>query len=116
MTSVRRTYAYLIAFAGLGMLAVASANLLQVFVDVLLQSPVLGTGNSVRDVVSRYVAVGLVGLPVWLVHWWWIERWVRDPEERASTLRRLYIYVVLAIAMVVTAYSVREAIRVALQS
>src|SRR5207302_5395006 len=51
-------------------------------------------------------AAALVGLPVWLVHWLWIQRTARaDPGERASTLRRLYLYAVLAGAALATAVS-----------
>jgi Domain of unknown function (DUF5671) len=114
--TVRRTYAYLLAFAGLTMVVLGSANLLQVLVDVVFQSPLLGTGNYVRDTVSRYVAIVIVGLPVWLIHSWWIERWLASLDERASTLRRLYLYVVLAVTAVVAAYSLTEALRIALQT
>ena len=41
MTTIRRTYAYLLGFAGLAMLAIALANLVQVLIDILLQSPLI---------------------------------------------------------------------------
>ena len=111
MTTIRRTYAYLLGFSGLAMLAIALANLVQVLIDVLLQSPLIRADRYVRDTVSLNAAAALVGLPVWLIHWWWIQRWARaDERERASTLRRLYVYAILAAATVFTTYSARDAV------
>jgi Domain of unknown function (DUF5671) len=109
MITIRRIYAYLLAFAGLGMLAFATANLGQLIIDLLLQTPSADTARHVRDVVALNAAAALVGLPVWLLHWRWTERWARDnPAERASTLRRLYLYVVLAAALLVLAYTTQD--------
>jgi hypothetical protein len=116
VTNIRRIYAYLLAGAGLAMFAVAAANLLQVLIDVVFQLPLTTTTSYVRDSVSRYAAVALVGLPVWLVHWRWAERWLADPEERASTLRRLYLYSVLAASALVVANSLHESLIGALGS
>jgi hypothetical protein len=114
MTTIRRLYAYLLAFAGLAMLAVGAANLGQVLVDVLLQAPLASGAGYVRDTVSLNAAAVLVGLPVWLVHWLWVERSVgRDDAERGSTLRRLYLYIVLAAAMGVMAFSAHTALSTA---
>jgi hypothetical protein len=111
MTTIRRLYAYLLAFAGLAMLAVGAANLGQVVVDVLLQAPIVSAPEYVRDAIALNAAAVLVGLPVWLIHWMWIERWLRrDDAERSSTLRRLYLYAVLAGAMSVLAVSAHAAI------
>ena len=115
MTTVRRTYLYLLAFAGLAMLSIALANLAQVLIDVALQSPVTRADRYVRDTISLNAAAALVGLPAWLLHWWWIQRLVRsDQRERASTLRRLYVYLVLASAMLVAAFAAGDSIRQAL--
>ena len=40
VTTIRRIYAYLLAFAGLAMVSLAAANLLQLLVDLALSSPV----------------------------------------------------------------------------
>ncbi len=108
MTTIRRIYAYLLAFAGLSMLAVAIANLGQVGIDLWLGTP---SAERVRDTLALNAAAALVGLPVWLLHWRWTERWARDdPRERASTLRRLYLYAVVAGAMWALAYAAHDAI------
>jgi hypothetical protein len=43
------------------------------------------------------IAVVVVGLPIFLAHWLWAQRLAgRDPEERETALRRLYLYGTLA--------------------
>jgi Domain of unknown function (DUF5671) len=112
MTTVRRTYLYLLACAGLAMWSIAVANLAQVLIDLALQSSAVRAEGYVRDTISLNAAAALVGLPAWLVHWWWIQRSARsDPRERASTLRRLYVYLVLASAMLIAASSASDALR-----
>jgi hypothetical protein len=109
VTTIRRIYAYLLAFAGLAMVSTAAANLAQVLIDVLLNAPLANTDRYVRDAVSLWGATALVGLPVWLLHWLWIQRTARaDPDERTSTLRRLYLYAVLGGAVLVLGVSIRE--------
>ena len=109
MTTIRRIYAYLLAFAGLAMVSTAAANLGQLLLDVVLQSPVATTERYVRDTASLWGATALVGLPVWLLHWLWIQRTARgDPSERSSTLRRLYLYALLGSASLVIGFSTRE--------
>src|SRR5258708_34297385 len=92
------------------MVAVAAANLAQLMIDLVLSAPLLASTQSyVRDAVSLWGATALVGLPVWLLHWLWIQRTARaDPDERTSTLRRLYLYVVLGGAFLVMSVSTRE--------
>jgi nitrogen fixation-related uncharacterized protein len=89
------------------MLAVAVANLAQVLLDVLLQPAAALSQIQVRDAVSINGSAALVGLPVWLLHWLWISRIVRGTSaERVSTLRRLYLYGLLAGATAFFARSV----------
>ncbi|MGI9147737.1 MAG: DUF5671 domain-containing protein [Chloroflexota bacterium] len=111
MTTIRRIYAYLLAFAGLAMFSTAAAHLVQLLVDVVLQSPMAAVDPYVRDTASLFAAAALVGLPVWLLHWLWIGRSVRaNPEERASTLRHLYLTAVLVGATFEMAGSARDAL------
>src|SRR5258708_26354050 len=92
------------------MVALAAANLAQLLIDAILSAPLVTSTNSyVRDSVSLWGATALVGLPVWLLHWLWIQRTARaDPDERTSPLRRLYLYAVLGGAMLVIGVAVRE--------
>jgi hypothetical protein len=48
--------------------------------------------------IAFQIAVIVITLPIYLAHWVWAERLAaRDPEERASLLRRLYLYGMLAL-------------------
>jgi hypothetical protein len=77
-----------------------------------------------RDLISLAIAVGAVGLAVWLFHWWAIERKVRLPAaaagesagesavadaaitERRSIVRSVYLWLVMALTLVPAAYLV----------
>jgi uncharacterized protein DUF5671 len=109
MTAIRRVYLYLLALAGLAMWSAAAAGLAQLVLRVLMRQLPGGQPDYIRATVSLDGAAVLVGLPVWLLHSYWIQRSARqDAHERASTLRRLYVYVVLAAAMVVLAVALNS--------
>jgi hypothetical protein len=115
VTAIRRIYIYLLAFAGLLMLVLGTANLGRVVIQVLLATPRVAGADYFREEVSRWGAAALIGLPVWLVHWWWAQRLAaRSPDERASVLRRLYLYAVLAVALIAVAAGAHDALRDAL--
>jgi hypothetical protein len=104
--AIRRIYVYLLAFAGLLMLVVGVASLGEVVLQALLSPPVAGS-TFLRDEVSRWGAAALIGLPVWLVHWSWAQRLAaRSTDERASVLRRLYLYASLAVGLFAAAAGV----------
>jgi CubicO group peptidase (beta-lactamase class C family) len=49
-----------------------------------------------RDEVSRWGAAALIGLPVWLAHWWWAQRLADSSiDERASAFLRPWPSVLL---------------------
>jgi hypothetical protein len=85
MATVRRWYIFVTATIGLHGLAWALIALLRGVLGTEGQPPVATT--------AFQIALVLVGLPIWLVHWLWAERLARaDADERASALRRLYLY------------------------
>jgi hypothetical protein len=87
------------------MLVLGVANLGEVVLQALL-SPSVGGSTFLREEVSRWGAAALIGLPVWLVHWSWAQRLAsRSTDERASVLRRLYLYASLAVGLIATAGS-----------
>src|SRR5262245_61768204 len=90
MATVRRWYIYLVCLVALQALAWAVIGLLSNMVPGRL-------GGSPLEFAGE-VAVLVISLPVFLVHWLWAQRLAgRDPEERASTVRRLYLVVNLAV-------------------
>ncbi len=87
---LRRLYLYLVSAAALGVLAVGLVLLGATVVLFVLHDP---SANYNRGALAIYSAMTLVALPVWAVHFGFAQRFaLRDPYERASALRRLYLY------------------------
>src|SRR5213080_2670705 len=102
----RRLYIYIVAAASLGMLLIGLVNLGTTGLDQLFRTTPLYSNP--RDSYAGFGAVTLVGLPVWGIHWWIAQRLARrNLDERASALRRLYLYAVLAATGVATAILAR---------
>ena len=117
MITIRRIYVYLLAFAGLLMLAGGAANLGRVLLEVLFAAPASTSASYLREEVSRWGAAAVVGLPVWLLHWWWAHRAAQaSPDEAVSALRRLFLYLVLGMAVLAGASALHEALRNALEA
>ncbi len=97
MSVIRRVYLYLLAFAGLAMLSLGVAQLGRVLLEVVDGSVLAAPERYVREEVSRWGAAALVGLLAWALHWGAAQRAApAAAAERASALRRLYLYGVLA--------------------
>ena len=89
---LRRLYLYLVSAAGLGLLAAGLALLGATALVFIFNAP-YSSDPSYRAQLAIYTAMTLVALPVWGVHFWFARRFaMRDPDERASALRRLYLY------------------------
>jgi len=87
---LRRLYLYLVSAAALGVLAVGLVLLGANIVLFVLHD--LSADYS-RGSLAIFSAMTLVALPVWAVHFGFAQRFaMRDPYERASALRRLYLY------------------------
>ena len=87
---LRRLYLYLVSAASLGLLAAGLALLGATALLVVFKDP---SADNSRTQLAIYTAMTLVALPVWGVHFWFAQRSAaRNPYERASAIRRLYIY------------------------
>jgi len=110
---LRRLYLYLVSAAALvvlaaGLAAVGATILLFAFND---QSAALSRGQ-----LAIFTAMTVVALPVWGVHFWFAQRLaVRDPFERGSALRRLYLYWTCLVASLATMYALTFALGQLLQ-
>jgi hypothetical protein len=83
MVTIRRWYVYLVCAISLQSVAWA--------VIWLLRNTLLGDGTALGT--AFQLAVIIIGLPVFLAHWWWAQRLAgRDLDERESALRRVYLY------------------------
>ncbi|MBX0329092.1 hypothetical protein K2Z83_15550, partial [Oscillochloris sp. ZM17-4] len=90
MNSVRRWYIFLVATISLQSVAWALIALLR---NVL---GVWGNSGSTAAIAFQ-VAVIVIGLPVFVIHWLWAQRLAGgDREERGASLRRLYLYTNMA--------------------
>jgi hypothetical protein len=106
MQTVRRLYLYLLSGITLGMLSVGLTLLLEVTLAALgVGHGALASGGSGdRERLSIAAALVGVGLPVWGIHWFLVERSLRPTNphadaERASIVRALYFSVVLGVLL-----------------
>ncbi len=89
MENVRRAYIYLVCLASLQGVTWAVISLLRDLVVPMLKPSLENT--------ALQIAIILVGLPVFVVHWIWAQRLAaKEEEERAALLRRVYLYGALA--------------------
>ena len=89
MSTVRRVYIYLICAISLQSFVWALIALLRNFAISRLDPNVTA--------LAFQIAVVVVGLPIFLIHWLWGQRLAgRENEEQEAGLRRFYLYATLA--------------------
>lgn len=87
---LRRLYVYLVSAAALGTLAAGLSALGFTVLMFVFNDP---NAEASRGALAGATAATLVALVVWGVHFWFARRYAhRDPAERASAIRRLYVY------------------------
>ena len=87
---LRRLYIYLVSAASLVVVAVGISGLGSTYILLFLNDP---EWQNSRTSIAVYGAATIVGLPVWAIHMWVARRFARrDPAERASAIRHLYVY------------------------
>lgn len=100
---LRRLYLYVVSAAALGLLAVGLIFLGGTLLLFVFNDP---TADSSRAQLAIFTAMSAVALPVWGVHFWFAGRFAgRDPVERASPIRRLYLYWACLVASVSAMYT-----------
>lgn len=129
MPAVQRAYFYAVALVAIHMIVLGVANVLRVAAELALDAPSGGfTGlpfvfgdvsrprELYREQVSLAIALLLVGVPAWLVHFRTAQAAARrDISERGSALRSLYVHLVVFVsALLVFGYGQR-ALRLVLQ-
>ncbi len=89
MGNVRRGYIYVACIASVDAVAWAIISLLR---------NLLAPGNyTTMESTALQIAIIVVGLPIFLVHWLWAQRLARrEVEECEAVLRRLYLYGAMA--------------------
>jgi uncharacterized membrane protein (DUF441 family) len=87
---LRRLYLYLVSAAALATLATGLSALGSTVLLFYFNDP---RAEFNRPSLAIWSATTLVALPLWAVHFWFARRFAyRDPAERASAIRRLYVY------------------------
>jgi hypothetical protein len=87
---LRRLYLYLVSAASLGVLAIGLALLGTTVLLFVFNDP---SSQYNRPELAGFTAMVLVAGPVWAIHFWFARRYaMRDAADRASAIRRLYLY------------------------
>lgn len=93
MKSIRRLYFYLVAFISIEIVLWGLVG--------LLRSVINDTVSGGADALAQALALILVGVPIFLVHWLWAQRAAaRDDDERTATLRAVFFYAILLATLI----------------
>ncbi len=93
----RRFYFYSISFIALMLVVSGITLIVMTLLDELFGEPVI-RGSTTRLAIG--LALTIVGLPLWGIHWRFVQRAVQgQPSERWSILRRLYLNVTMGVAL-----------------
>ena len=88
MKSIRRLYFYLVALISIEVVLWGLVSLLRSIVDQTI------AGGA--DALAQALALILVGVPIFLIHWLWAQRAAaRDEEEKTATIRAAFFYAIL---------------------
>jgi hypothetical protein len=93
MKSIRRLYFYLVAFISIEIVLWGLVGLLRSIVDE--------TVSGGADALAQALALILVGVPIFLIHWLWVQRAAaRDEEEKTASLRAVFLYAILLATLI----------------
>jgi hypothetical protein len=93
MKSIRRLYFYLVAFISIEVVLWGLVGLLRSVVDNALSGS--------EDALAQALALILVGVPFFLIHWIWAQRAAaRDEEEQNASLRAVFLYAILLATLI----------------
>ena len=104
MTTIRRLYFYVVAFAALMVTTFGVITLLSAVLDLPFHSIVVA-GDPTTEI-ALALAMLIIGGPVWLLHWFFAERSAaRNADDRRAIPRHLYLNLVLGAAFVNLVFS-----------
>ncbi|MGE5376016.1 MAG: DUF5671 domain-containing protein [Bacteroidota bacterium] len=93
MKSIRRLYFYLVAFISIEVVLWGLVSLLRSMVDNALSGS--------EDALAQALALILVGVPFFLIHWMWAQRAAaRDEEEQNASIRAVFLYAILLATLI----------------
>lgn len=119
MQTARRLYVYLLSGISLGVLVTGVSMLLTVLLQSLGLSfggPQLGGGDVTGQQLTLALALTVVSLPVWLIHWTMAERSVRGGRphadvERSSSVRGLYFAIAMGMLLIAVGTAVSSLVQ-----
>src|SRR5512133_389720 len=93
MKSIRRLYFYLVAFISIEVIVWGLVGLLRSIVD--------NTISGGADALAQALALILVGVPIFLIHWLWVQRAAaREEDERTASIRAMFLYAILLATLI----------------
>ena len=93
MKSIRRLYFYLVAIISIEVVVWGLIS--------LLRSIVNQTVSGGAQALAQALALILVGVPIFLVHWLWAQRAsAREEEEKTASLRAAFLYAILLATLI----------------
>jgi hypothetical protein len=91
--SIRRLYFYLVAFISIEVVLWGLVGLLRSIAE--------DTISGGADALAQALALILVGVPIFLIHWLWAQRASgRDDEEKTATIRAVFFYAILLATLI----------------
>ena len=105
MNTTKRLYFYGVSFVTLVVAVNGIVLLVQFLIELFTKSTIAGWDNQA----SLGLSMVIVGAPLWMLHWHYTQRQAtKQPDETASTLRKLYLYGVLFTASLVVFIAVHS--------
>lgn len=106
--SARRVFVYLMSFIGGGTLIAGLITLLGILLDLIINATsttITITAGWWHNQLSLCLALLIVATPIWLYYWKKVLEMVSEGGvvERGATSRRIYLYVVLGVAIITLA-------------
>jgi hypothetical protein len=116
--TIRWIYGYIVALVGTITLAIGLGGTLATVLDLLVNPGELRAPHWWEERLSLFATMIVVGLPIWLIPWFRLQREVEASVARRSLARRIYLFLVLGITVLTLlgsgAYTLYQIFRVAL--
>ena len=116
--TIRWIYGYIVALVGAITLGIGLGGTLATVLDLLVNPGELHGPHWWEERLSLFATMIVVGLPIWLIPWFRLQREVVASVARRSLARRIYLFLVLGITVLTLlgsgAYTLYQILRVAL--